>query len=218
MKAREWLERVKDNLDFKKRKSEADKRYRVRKKSGKESSQVVQQLSYSGHVVDLVEECACWLCVAVCCGSSPELILDGDLDVTYTGVPVLLEYVMTELLKNSYRATTKNFFKSQQQGSSLNSLSSMPPVVVSIAQSANHVSLQIRDQGGGISPQNLPHVFSYAFTMAGSTELEDAEETGGGLHAMQAVGGSGGDALAEMGKMDLALGFLRHIELCNTVI
>ncbi|SPC64896.1 uncharacterized protein UHOD_12298 [Ustilago sp. UG-2017b] len=125
---------------------------------------------------------------------------------------------MTELLKNSYRATTKNFFKSQQHGSSLNSLSSMPPVVVSIAQSANHVSLQIRDQGGGISPQNLPHVFSYAFTMAGSTELEDAEETGGGLYAMQAVGGSGGDALAEMGKMDLASGFLRHIELCNTVI
>lgn len=133
-------------------------------------------------------------------GAAPELILEGDLDVTYTGVPVHLEYVMTELLKNSYRATTENFFKSQSSGK-------MPPVIVTIAQSANHVSLRIRDQGGGISPQNLPHVFSYAFTTAGSgSELEDAEETGGGPYAMQAVGGTGGDALAEMGKMGLASG------------
>ncbi|SNX87790.1 related to branched-chain alpha-ketoacid dehydrogenase kinase, mitochondrial precursor [Melanopsichium pennsylvanicum] len=133
-------------------------------------------------------------------GAAPELILEGDLDVTYTGVPVHLEYVMTELLKNSYRATTENHFKS---GSS----DMMPPVIVTIAQSANHVSLRIRDQGAGISPQNLPHVFSYAFTTAGSgSELEDAEETGGGPYAMQAVGGTGGDALAEMGKMGLASG------------
>ncbi|SOV09573.1 related to branched-chain alpha-ketoacid dehydrogenase kinase, mitochondrial precursor [Ustilago sp. UG-2017a] len=139
-------------------------------------------------------------------GAAPELRLEGDLDVTYTGVPVHLEYVMTELLKNSYRATTENFFKSQQHGSSSISLSSVPPVIVTIAQSANHVSLRIRDQGGGISPQNLPHVFSYAFTTAGSAELEDAEETGGGPYAMQAVGGTGGDALAEMAKMGLASG------------
>ncbi|CBQ71364.1 related to branched-chain alpha-ketoacid dehydrogenase kinase, mitochondrial precursor [Sporisorium reilianum SRZ2] len=132
-------------------------------------------------------------------GAAPELILEGDLDVTYTGVPVHLEYVMTELLKNSYRATTENFFK---QSSS----SKMPPVIVTIAQSANHVSLRIRDQGGGISPTNLPHVFSYAFTTAGASELDDAEETGGGPYAMQAVGGTGGDALAEMGKMGLASG------------
>ncbi|PWY97943.1 alpha-ketoacid dehydrogenase kinase [Testicularia cyperi] len=170
-------------------------------------------------------------------GSAPELILEGDLDVTYTGVPVHLEYVMTELLKNSYRATTENYFKRQQQqeqqpkkqsqhsgsrssrsisGSSsaaaaaaaTGSVSdSMPPVIVTIAQSANHVSLRIRDQGGGISPLNLPHVFSYAFTTAGSgSEIEEAEETGGGPYAMQAVGGTGGDALAEMGKMGLASG------------
>ncbi|ETS60358.1 hypothetical protein PaG_05559 [Moesziomyces aphidis] len=136
-------------------------------------------------------------------GAAPQLILEGDLDVTYTGVPVHLEYVMTELLKNSYRATTENFFK--HSGSS--STADMPPVIVTIAQSANHVSLRIRDQGGGISPQNLPHVFSYAFTTAGtSAELEDAEESGGGPYAMQAVGGTGGDALAEMGKMGLASG------------
>lgn len=133
-------------------------------------------------------------------GAAPELILEGDLDVTYTGVPVHLEYVMTELLKNSYRATTENYFKSQSSGP-------LPPVIVTIAQSTNHVSLRIRDQGGGISPQNLPHVFSYAFTTAGNeSELGDAEETGGGPYAMQAVGGTGGDALAEMGKMGLASG------------
>ncbi len=124
-------------------------------------------------------------------GAAPELILEGDLDVTYTGVPVHLEYVMTELLKNSYRATTENFFKSQLSSSA--GLAGMPPVIVTIAQSAEHVSLRIRDQGGGISPQNLPHVFSYAFTTAGgASEIEDAEETGGGPYAMQAGWWNGG--------------------------
>lgn len=156
-------------------------------------------------------------------GSAPELVLEGDLDVTYTGVPVHLEYVMTELLKNSYRATTESFFKRQQEKLSSPRYRSsnsrgreqdndaMPPVIVSIAQSANHVSLRIRDQGGGISPSNLPHVFSYAFTTAadghgGKDEMQEAEDSGGGPYAMQAVGGTGGDALAEMGKMGLASG------------
>ena len=136
-------------------------------------------------------------------GSAPELVLEGDVDATYTGVPVHLEYVMTELLKNSYRATTENFFKLERQGKAR----VMPPVIVTIAQSENHISLRIRDQGGGISPQNLPHVFSYAFTTAGqSAELDQAEEDGGGPYAMQAVGGTGGDALAEIGKIGLASG------------
>ncbi|SPO37630.1 related to branched-chain alpha-ketoacid dehydrogenase kinase, mitochondrial precursor [Pseudozyma flocculosa] len=137
-------------------------------------------------------------------GSAPELQLEGDLEATYTGVPVHLEYVMTELLKNSYRATTEAHLRSKSPGE-------MPPVIVTIAQSASHISLRIRDQGGGISPSNLPHIFSYAFTTAGSSdgsrsEEDEAEETGGGPYAMQAVGGTGGDALAEMGKMGLASG------------
>ncbi|KAN0064949.1 hypothetical protein ACQY0O_002007 [Thecaphora frezii] len=135
-------------------------------------------------------------------GSSPDLRLEGDLEATYTGVPVHLEYVMTELLKNSYRATTEMHLRSRSQGE-------MPPVIVTIAQSAAHISLRIRDQGGGISPVNLPHIFSYAFTTAGSegkSAEDEAEETGGGPYAMQAVGGTGGDALAEMGKMGLASG------------
>lgn len=86
---------------------------------------------------------------------------------------------------------------------------SLPPVVVTIAKSANHLSLRIRDQGGGINPRNLPHVFSYAFTTASEptkNNSEDEDESEGGPYAMQAVGGTGGDALAEMGKMGLASG------------
>lgn len=38
---------------------------------------------------------------------APALQLHGDVDVTAVGVPGHLEYVMTELLKNSFRATTE---------------------------------------------------------------------------------------------------------------
>ncbi|PWN52703.1 alpha-ketoacid dehydrogenase kinase [Violaceomyces palustris] len=148
-------------------------------------------------------------------GLAPALVLEGDVQATYAGIPVHLEYVMTELLKNSYRATTEQYFrksKNEGGGSYGRDGKGIPPVIVTIAQSSKHISLRIRDQGGGISPQNLPHIFSYAFTTAGSEDSDypdlesQAEVDGGGPYAMQAVGGTGGDALAEMGKMGLASG------------
>ena len=47
--------------------------------------------------------------------------------------------------------------------------------------------IRIRDQGGGVSPANIPHIFSYSFTTARSS---DDDESGGGPYAAQHVGGS----------------------------
>ncbi|SAM79928.1 uncharacterized protein UBRO_20571 [Ustilago bromivora] len=47
--AREWLERFKDDPDFKKRKSMADKRYRVKKKAARDQA----KLSSSHHTLDM---------------------------------------------------------------------------------------------------------------------------------------------------------------------
>ena len=62
--------------------------------------------------------------------------------------------------------------------------------------------MRIRDQGGGVSPTNLPFIFSYAFTTSGRNgDMGEAnDESGGGPYAAQAIGGSaavGGDGVGD---------------------
>lgn len=40
-------------------------------------------------------------------GSAPELIINGDLETNFAYVPVHLEYILSEVLKNSFRATVE---------------------------------------------------------------------------------------------------------------
>jgi 26S proteasome regulatory subunit T1 len=107
---------------------------------------------------------------------------------------VHLEYILTEILKNSFRATVE-FHKA----------GSLPPVRITLsppmpgsAGSANSsfFSIRIRDEGGGVSPSNMARIFSYAFTTAKSDADHDLE-AGGGPYAAQHVGGlaniGGGD-------------------------
>ncbi|KAE8209605.1 hypothetical protein CF327_g6426 [Tilletia walkeri] len=173
-------------------------------------------------------------------GAAPALIIEGNEDSTYAGCGQHLEYIVTELLKNSYRATTERWLSLQthrkhrdqrssssssnrgaygrianvleregpiadvvaqaqrQPENSTDETEAPPPVKVTIAKSPHHLSLRIRDRGGGISPRNLPHVFSYAFSTAGKAEEEDEEDKAGdsGPYGMQSMGGMGGEDLA----------------------
>ena len=112
-------------------------------------------------------------------------------------VPVHLEYILTEILKNSYRATAE-----RRRSSSASASTNNPPapVLVTISPSADYLSLRIRDQGGGIPPSNLSQVFSYAFTTARPTSSfgRDDHELAGGPYAAQHIGG----AAAMVGNSD----------------
>ncbi|KAK0531414.1 hypothetical protein OC834_002960 [Tilletia horrida] len=162
-------------------------------------------------------------------GAAPDLVIEGDESSTYAGCGQHLEYIVTELLKNSYRATTERWLALQSQRkrrstygrianvleregpisevishalqhpeNSTDEHEAPPPVKVTIAKSPHHLSLRIRDRGGGISPSNLPHVFSYAFSTAGKKEEEDegGADDADGPYGMQSMGGMGGDDLA----------------------
>lgn len=100
-------------------------------------------------------------------------------------VPVHLEYILTEILKNAFRATVEHHYK--QYGTT--STHTVAPVTVTISPplspTSPFLSIRIRDQGGGVSPSNMPRIFSYAFTTA-----SNAESDGGGPYAAQHVGGS----------------------------
>lgn len=108
-------------------------------------------------------------------------------------VSVHFQYILTELLKNAFRASIEKHW--QLYG--MSSIRVLPAVTVTIAapqptetpDEAQFISIRIRDEGGGISPSNLNRVFSYAFTTAGRN-VQHADEADGGPYAAQHIGGS----------------------------
>lgn len=119
-------------------------------------------------------------------------------------IPVHLEYILTEILKNSFRATVERHARDTRSGT-------VPPVIVTVSPPPTtslprqrFLSLRIRDQGGGVPPAYLAQIFSYSFTTAGRQAAsrggswEDAG-LGGGPYAAQHIGGSA--ALDASGSM-----------------
>ncbi|CAG8456932.1 4360_t:CDS:2 [Ambispora gerdemannii] len=115
----------------------------------------------------LIEQCAKFvqeLC-EVHYGSAPETIIDGQIDTTFTYVPVHLEYIISEVLKNSYRATVEYSQKINRYD--------LPPIQVTISQGKNSIGIRVRDQGGGISAKDLPSIFDYSFTTVPQDDHEN---------------------------------------------
>jgi 26S proteasome regulatory subunit T1 len=108
--------------------------------------------------------------------------------------------VLTEILKNAFRATVEHHHKKNRDQGKL------PPVEVTISQATlplgpsdvagdkilrvppSFLTIRVRDQGGGVDPKDLKNIFSYAFTTARGVGEED-EGSEGGPYAAQAVGG-----------------------------
>ncbi|TCD60317.1 hypothetical protein EIP91_010355 [Steccherinum ochraceum] len=151
-------------------------------------------------------------------GSAPKIIIDGDVDSTFVYVPVHLEYILTEILKNAFRASVERHHK---QGYS--SRHPIPPIYITISppgsetpiassapssstahpfiskhkQRPHFLSMRIRDEGGGVAESNINKIFSYSFTTAGrnsvSASMDDIDFSGsgggGGPYAAQHIGG-----------------------------
>ncbi|KAI9144436.1 branched-chain alpha-ketoacid dehydrogenase [Paraphysoderma sedebokerense] len=116
---------------------------------------------------DLVKSCLTYvqeLC-DINYGSSPEVVLDGQLDTKFTYIPVHLEYMVTELLKNSMRATVEY---SKRVGRTEH-----PNVRITISQGVDDIVIRFRDQGGGVPYDQINHVFDYSYTTVPSEEEED---------------------------------------------
>lgn len=151
-------------------------------------------------------------------GTRPPVIIDGEPDTTFASVPMHLEYIVTEMLKNAFRATIENRSREPvvvtiapepPQRLSQDAIPHITPpesnrgqfraeAILPLDDNAPGVTIRIRDRGGGIPPQVVPDIWSYSF----STFSEDDEFPGSsgsdGLSAI-ANAGSGLSSIAGLG-------------------
>ena len=128
-----------------------------------------------------------------------------------THVPTHLEYIITELLKNAFRATVESGKEREpievtiaaapdtpEAGSVANN-SALNDARTPNLSSVPGVTIRIRDRGGGISPDVLPSIWAYSFTtFADGDVLDKGNNAGGGgngnADALNAISGAGGDS------------------------
>ena len=144
-------------------------------------------------------------------GVRPTVIINGQPNTQLAHVPTHLEYILTELLKNAFRATVE---RGQERDPievtiAASSASEDVPIEAVNEQTSTKTSLKlaevpcvtirIRDRGGGISPEIYPNIWAYSFTTFGEDEALDVSN--GNIDALNAISGSGGDtsSLAGLG-------------------
>ncbi|KAL6881646.1 histidine kinase [Trichoderma longibrachiatum] len=151
-------------------------------------------------------------------GIRPKLIINGEPETTFAFLPMHLEYIITELLKNAFRAS----IESKTNEPIVVTIAPEPPLkhqpgelpdikppaedmgsfksdaIKPLDDNAPGVTIRIRDRGGGIPPDVLPNIWSYSFTTF--SEDHDIPDSGGhdGLNAI-ATASTGGSSIAGLG-------------------
>jgi len=87
----------------------------------------------------------------------PEVKIQGHLDATLTYIPSHLEYIVGELLRNSFQATIEHHNDRHRR----NPTARPPPIEVLICETPQHVIFRISDAGGGVPQNELPHLWSF---------------------------------------------------------
>lgn len=87
----------------------------------------------------------------------PKVEIEGHIDTTFPYIKSHLDYIIGEILRNSFEATMKAHLASPTTKTAR-----PPPILVSISNSEQSVLLRISDQGAGIPQEILPHIWSFA--------------------------------------------------------
>ena len=162
-------------------------------------------------------------------GVRPTVVINGQTDSTLAYVPTHLEYILTELLKNAFRATVENGkervpveitiaapSKMSNNPGSTENIAMRSSVdgncYDSILDSSNPgLTIRIRDRGGGISPEILPDIWAYSFTTFADDDIADVQN--GKIDALNTISGAGGvsSSLAGLGYgLPLGRAYAQH--------
>lgn len=121
-------------------------------------------------------------------GIVPTLKIEQGEDIQLPYVPVHIEYIFTELLKNSFRASIEHSIKTNTP---------LEPVWATIIRTSTGVIIRIRDRGGGIAPELEKQVFAYSFTTFNNDPAEE-DDSSAGFSTLNSPPGTG-NTLAGMG-------------------
>lgn len=160
-------------------------------------------------------------------GVRPRLNIGGQPDASFAHVPVHLEYIITELLKNAFRAVIESGNEREPievtiasapdvPGNYMREILDRPTVsegnqsdidtgfkfdtvrgtadanesIKFLTPSAQSITIRIRDRGGGIPLDVLPHIWSYNFTTFSDMDMQDSGN--GNIDALNTISASGG--------------------------
>lgn len=117
-------------------------------------------------------------------GVAPRIKIDGHTNAQFIYLPLPLEYILPELLKNSFRATYEHHRAS----------ASLPDVNVTIAVNDKDFVIRIRDRGGGIPHHLLNKIFDYHFSTSpeSSTSFEQAQSPSNNDEFVSEISTNGG--------------------------
>ncbi|KAK4121729.1 alpha-ketoacid dehydrogenase kinase [Parathielavia appendiculata] len=157
-------------------------------------------------------------------GVRPRWIVDGEPDTTFAFVPMHLEYIITELLKNAFRATVENGMNREPVVITIApeppEVKPPPPLqgqvhlrppkesrgafnrdaIAPLDDNAPGVTIRIRDRGGGIGDDVLPHIWSYSFTtFSESDDVPGAWGSDDALNVITSAANNGGSTIAGLG-------------------
>lgn len=181
-------------------------------------------------------------------GVRPHVVINGEPDYAFAHVPVHLEYIITELLKNAFRATvesgmerepievtiaplpeeaennngsdgadirpkiknidqgTTDVASQRLTGNSPSSSSPSDAQILPLAHSTPGVTIRIRDRGGGIAPETLPHIWDYSFTTFNDDQASSTlAGRSSGMDALNAISGPGGDGVHSLAGLGYGL-------------
>jgi [3-methyl-2-oxobutanoate dehydrogenase (acetyl-transferring)] kinase len=102
-------------------------------------------------------------------GAAPKVKIDGHTNAQFPYLPLPLEYILPELLKNAFRATYEHHRSS----------ASLPDVNITIAVNDKDFVIRMRDRGGGIPHATVNRIFDYHFTTAYDEAAAEKEDHAG---------------------------------------
>jgi [3-methyl-2-oxobutanoate dehydrogenase (acetyl-transferring)] kinase len=133
-------------------------------------------------------ETSCRLVTRLCVekyGVAPKVKIDGHTNAQFPYLPLPLEYILPELLKNAFRATCEQHRES----------AFLPDVNITIAVNEKDFVIRIRDRGGGVPHATVGRIFDYHFTTAYDEQKEKRGDVGSNQDGSGASSGSSGDSM-----------------------
>eukprot|EP00045_Choanoeca_perplexa_P017771 m.266192 g.266192 ORF g.266192 m.266192 type:complete len:409 (-) comp17627_c0_seq5:6388-7614(-) len=96
-------------------------------------------------------------------GIAPEVEINGHVDAEACYVVAHLEYILMELLKNSFRATVEHHPDQME----------LPPVRLTLSKTEDQLAIRISDEGGGFEPSIGTLMWSWSYTTVDNEAVDD---------------------------------------------